>query len=91
MSHRAHTAVEFLYRIQLLRKFLGYSLLLVSCLAWAALPAVPFLPLETTEKAQWGGGLFIFAEITWWTAMPLLGKEIMDLLKRWWSRNRCHL
>ncbi len=74
-----------------MRKFLGYSLLIISCIAWVALPVIPFLPMENTEKAQWGGGLFIFAEITWWAAMPLLGKEIIDLMKQGWSQAKSYL
>lgn len=86
-----HTRVEFLYRIDLLRKFLGYSLLIISCLAWAALPLVPFLSMDTGQKAQWGGGLFVFAEITWWAAMPLLGKEIIELWQLWWPRIKIYV
>lgn len=68
-----------------MRKITGYSLLLVSCLAWAALPVIPFLPLETAEKAAWAGASFLFAEVTWWLAMPLLGKEIIEYSKRLWA------
>ncbi len=35
----------------------------------------------------WLGGLFIFGEITWWLAVPLLGKEFIELIKRWWARS----
>ena len=66
-------------------KILGYSLLVISCLAWAALPIIPFLPLETPIKIAWAGGVFIFAEVTWWMAVPLLGKEIIELLRLWWQ------
>lgn len=65
-----------------MRKIIGYGLLITSCLAWAVLPAIPFLPLETAQKAAWAGGVFVFAEVTWWLAMPLLGKEILELLQR---------
>lgn len=68
-----------------MRKFLGYMLLTVSCVAWAALPVIPFLSLTAALKASWAGGLFIFAEITWWLALPLLGKEIIDWSKRCWQ------
>ena len=68
-----------------MRKVIGYTLLLVSCIAWGLLPLVPFLPYKAGELAAIGGALFIFAEITWWLAMPLLGKEIIGLSKRYWQ------
>ena len=68
------------------RQFTGYSLLLVSCVAWVALPVVPFLPLSGVQKAGWGGGLFLFAELTWWLAMPLLGKELVDWTQSLWRK-----
>ena len=67
-------------------KILGYTLIILSCLAWALIPAIPFLDLSTTTKASWAGGLFIFAEVTWWLAMPLLGPEIMALIRQWWPK-----
>ncbi|MDQ6984324.1 MAG: hypothetical protein Q9M44_06380, partial [Ghiorsea sp.] len=64
-----------------MRKIIGYGLLIVSCLA---LLFIPFFPAETTVKAAWAGGIFIFAEVTWWVAMPLLGKEIIEYFRRLW-------
>ncbi len=68
-----------------MRKIVGYGLLIISCLAWTTLPLIPFFPAETTVKAAWAGGIFIFAEVTWWVAMPLLGKEIIEYLRRLWQ------
>ena len=68
------------------RRVLGYSLLIISCIAWAALPIIPFLPFEGEQLVAWGAGVFIFAEITWWLAIPLLGKEILDLWQRYWVK-----
>lgn len=69
-----------------LRKALGWCLLVVSTIAWIVLPAIPFLPLSVDQKAAWGGSLFIFAEITWWAALPLLGKEFIDWSKQLWQQ-----
>jgi len=71
-----------------LRRIAGFTLLAVSCLAFAVLPVVPFLELTPVRRASIGGGLFLFAEITWWAAIPLLGKEIVDLARNWWARLR---
>lgn len=71
-----------------LRQIAGFTLLAVSCLAFTLLPAVPFLDLSSARRASIGGGLFLFAEITWWLAIPLLGKDIVDLARSWWARLR---
>lgn len=68
-----------------MRKLLGYILLAISCIAWLAVPVIPFLPLSTVQKASWVGGIIIFAEIAWWLAVPLLGKEIIDWCKNAWQ------
>ncbi len=61
---------------------IGYGLLAISCIAWILLPSIPFLPLTTETKITWGSGVFIFAEITWWLAIPLLGKEVIAYWQR---------
>lgn len=68
------------------RRLLGYFLLFVSTLAWIALPVIPFLSMSTTEKASAAGFLFIFAEITWWLGVPLLGKELIEGARKLWSK-----
>jgi len=68
-----------------LRKLLGYVLLAISCLAWLTVPIIPFLSFSAVEKASWVGGIIIFAEIAWWLAMPLLGKEIIAWCKSAWQ------
>ena len=69
-----------------MRKFLGYSLLVISCLAWAIIPVIPFLSLSMAQKVSWTTVVFVFAEVTWWLAIPLLGKEIIDYSKAVWQR-----
>jgi hypothetical protein len=66
------------------RQRLGCVLLGLSVLAWAGVPIVPFLPLDLAAKGAWTVGLLIFAEITGWSAMPLLGPEIVALLRNRW-------
>lgn len=68
-----------------MRKIIGYALLILSCLAWAAMLLIPFSPLEAKVKVAWAGGLFIFAEVAWWLAMPFLGKEIIEKFHGWWQ------
>jgi hypothetical protein len=68
------------------RKPLGYSLLLVSCLAWAALPIIPFLPYAGAQLVAWAAVTFIFAEITWWLAVVLLGPELLGWFRGCWQK-----
>ena len=71
-----------------LRKITGYLILSISLIAWAALPMIPFIPVGASAKAAWGGAFFIFAEITWWLAVVLLGKEIVQWLGLQWNKLR---
>jgi hypothetical protein len=74
-----------------MRKPLGYTLLIISCIAWGVLPLIPFIPWEPEELAALAGGVFIFAEITWWLAMPLLGKEVYELMNKLWLKTKLQL
>ncbi|MEE8059278.1 MAG: transporter suffix domain-containing protein [Pseudomonadales bacterium] len=69
-----------------MRKFIGYSLMIISCLAFSMLPIIPFLDWDTARKVAWGTGVVVFAEITWWLAIPFLGKEIVEFSRRWWKK-----
>ena len=73
------------------RQITGYGLLAMSCVAWVILPAIPFLGLSASQKVAWAGGVFLFAEITWWSAMPLLGPEAVHLSKSLWKKVRAML
>lgn len=69
-----------------MRKPLGYCILMVSCVAWGLLPVLPLLPWPAATLTVWGVGLFIFAEISWWLAILLLGREVLDWLKQCWQK-----
>lgn len=74
-----------------IRKAFAYTLLFLSCLAWALLPVVPFVDASLEQKSWWAGSLFLFAEISWWAAMPFLGPELLQWwqkLKIWWANYR---
>jgi len=73
------------------RKLTGYILLGVSCIAFGVLPIIPFLPIDGDQKLAWAGGVFVFAEVTWWVSMPLLGPEIVALIKKWWDAIKAYL
>ena len=74
-----------------IRKALGLSLFLLSGLAWLMLPALPFwpdslYPLSTEQRVGAAGALLVFGEITWWLAVVLLGKELVEACRYYWKK-----
>ena len=69
-----------------LRQWLGWIMLVLSCLAWLAVPVVPFLPIDLAVKGSLTVGLIIFAEITGWGCLPLLGPEIAGVIRSKWQQ-----
>ena len=67
-------------------RMLGYSLLLLSCIAWVLLLLVPLLSVSTEQKLAWGAGLYIVGQVTWFACLALLGREFIDRGRRAWRR-----
>ena len=71
---------------------LGLFLILASCLLWAAVLVVPFLPLPLTSKATIITSLVITSEVIFWLGILLAGKELAHRYRRqlnpikWWRR-----
>lgn len=65
---------------------LGIGLMILSCLMWVALLAVPFLPLENTKKAALGGVLVVGAEIAFWVGGLVAGPEAIKRFKAFFGR-----
>lgn len=66
------------------RLWVGYVLIVLSCIAWAILPLLPFLGFDTERLLAWGGVVFLIAELTWWGGVLLLGPEFIGVTKRYW-------
>ncbi len=75
-------------------KFVGWTLMVVSTITWCTgLFVVPFLSLETKTKMAWAGSLYGIGEITFYGAIPFLGKELVFLIRKYfnplnWFRKR---
>ena len=69
-----------------IRQWVGGALLVVSTLAWLALPVVPFLALEATAKVALATGLVIVGEVTFYPGVALLGKEAVAFFRDLWQR-----
>ncbi|MBW4693513.1 MAG: transporter suffix domain-containing protein [Lyngbya sp. HA4199-MV5] len=57
-------------------KQLGIVLIIVSCLVWLAIAAVPLLPFTLAQKAAIVPGLLIGGEVIFWCGALLVGKEV---------------
>jgi hypothetical protein len=76
---------------------LGLVLIVASCLLWAAVLVVPFLPFPLTSKATIITILVIVSEVIFWLGILLAGKELAHRYRsqfnpiEWWrkiTRNR---
>ena len=71
---------------------IGLSLIVISCLLWAAILAVPILPLSIASKATTATILVIISEVLFWVGILLTGKELAHRCRRqlnpyyWWQQ-----
>ena len=65
-----------------------YGLMALSFVLWLPLPVVPFLSLETPEKAGLATALFGGAEVTFWLGAVLAGRDAASRFSRWRGRRR---
>ena len=60
-------------------------LLVIPGALYAAIPAVPFLPLTTAQKIGLTTGLVILAEAIFWGAALFVGKEAISRYRRYFD------
>ena len=63
------------------RRPLGYLLLFLSCVPWAAAFVVPFLDIDKTTIAIFLPTFIVAGELIFLSAIALLGKEIWEKIK----------
>jgi hypothetical protein len=65
---------------------LGLILIVLSFLPWVAIPfVVPFLPLSAAQKATSVPLLLILAEILFWLGVLLVGKEVAQRYRQYFT------
>lgn len=64
-----------------LKKTIGYVLLALSFVLWVPIALLPFLDLSTEQIAGATTILIIAAEVAFFTAIALLGKEVWERIK----------
>lgn len=62
-------------------KIAGYIILILSCLLFLAIPVIPFLGFSGGRIAAITTGLFIAAEVTFYTSLIILGRTFYEKLK----------
>ena len=68
-------------RQMVLKKAAGYILLALSCLAWAAIFALPLFEISVGQVAALTTGLIIAGEATFFLGIALLGREAWEKIK----------
>ncbi len=63
-------------------------LLVIPGALYAAIPAIPFLPLTTAQKIGLAAGLAIAGEAVFWGAAFLLGREVVRRYRRLFDPRR---
>jgi hypothetical protein len=65
---------------------LGLILIVLSFLPWVAIPlVVPFLPLSVAQKAASVPVLLVVAEILFWLGVLLVGKEVTQRYRQYFT------
>ena len=64
-----------------MKKTAGYILFALSCLAWAAIFALPLFEISIGEVAALTTGLIIVGEVTFFLGIALLGREAWEKIK----------
>ncbi len=60
-------------------------LLVIPGALYAAVPAVPFLPLTTAQTIGLTSGLVVVAEVVFWGAALFVGKEVISRYRRYFD------
>jgi hypothetical protein len=52
---------------------------------YSAVPVIPFLPLTTAQKIGLSAGIVVPAEVVFWGATLLVGKEVISRYRRFFD------
>ena len=71
-----------------MKKTAGYLLLALSCLAWAAVFAMPLVDLSLEKAATLTAGLVIAGEVAFLLGIAILGKEAWEKIKAFFRKRK---
>ncbi|MEM7011765.1 MAG: transporter suffix domain-containing protein [Verrucomicrobiota bacterium] len=67
---------------------IGIVLIVLSCVLWFSLFAIPFLPLTVAQKTGVGAAVFVAVQIAWWSGAALTGPGVVRKMKAWFVKWR---
>jgi hypothetical protein len=59
---------------------LGITLIVLSCVFWFGLLAIPFLPLDVAQKSALGAAVFVAVQVAWWGGAAIAGPAAIGRL-----------
>ncbi|MDG6882475.1 Uncharacterised protein [Phocoenobacter uteri] len=69
-----------------MKKTIGYTLFILSWLAWGVIALLPFFDLSTAMVATMTTIMLILGEIFFWVSTLLLGSEFMAAIKGFFKK-----
>jgi hypothetical protein len=69
-----------------MKKIVGYSLFILSNIAWTAIAILPFLDLSIEMAATITTALVVGGEVAFLLSVTLLGKEFLEKIKDYFKR-----
>jgi hypothetical protein len=69
-----------------MKKAIGYSLFVLSCITWGGVATIPYWDVSMGVAAAYTTGLLIIGEIAFFLSVILLGKEFLMKIKNFWVK-----
>jgi ribosomal-protein-alanine N-acetyltransferase len=73
---------NFIIRVNPYRKQIGWTLIILSTLAWVGIGSLFFLDISVAKQTAISSILFIIGELTFFGSIPFLGKDIWGSFKK---------
>lgn len=67
---------------------IGVVLMVLSCLLWFTLFAIPYLSLSIGQKAALVGAVIVVVQVVWWTGAALAGPDTVAWIKSRFRRGK---
>ncbi len=74
-----------------MKKTIGYTLFILSWLAWGVIALLPFFDLSTAMVATITTIMLILGEVFFWISTLLLGSEFMVAIKSFFKKITQHI
>jgi RimJ/RimL family protein N-acetyltransferase len=82
---------NLIFKLKPVRKQVGWSLIIISTLAWVGIGALFFLDISVAIQTALSSLLFIIGEVTFFGSIPFLGKDIWGAIKGLFKSDSAHI